>query len=301
MDAKTNYNQTPIQEIAGHPILEQAGISLAVKREDLNHPRVSGNKWWKLKYNLQEALAGSHKTILTFGGAFSNHLYATAAAAAELNLKSVGIIRGEELRPLNFTLKFAEDQGMHLHFVSREQYRKKTSPDFLEDLKEMFGDFYLIPEGGSNLPALRGCAELAENELSSLRFDHLFLPVGTGGTIAGIICGMRGTRKITGVSVLKDGAFLAADIRKFIYDYSGETFGNWSLLTRYDHGGYAKTSPALFSFIEEMKNSYSLPLDHVYTGKLMWAIFREIESGSFQRGERILMLHTGGLQGSTIK
>jgi 1-aminocyclopropane-1-carboxylate deaminase len=274
---------------------------LVVKREDLNHPRVSGNKWWKLKHNLQEVCETSHKTILTFGGAFSNHIYATAAAAAELELKSIGIIRGEEMRPSNHTLRFAEENGMRLHFVSREQYKKKTSPDFLEYLRDTFGNFYLVPEGGSNLAAVKGCAEFAMSELSSLTFDHLLLPVGTGGTIAGIICGMKGSRKVTGVSVLKNGAFLADDIRNIMYDYSGEIFNNWSLLTGYDHGGYAKYSAPLLAFMKEMKNVYNLPLDHVYTGKLMWAIFREIESGAFQPGEKILMLHTGGLQGNIIK
>lgn len=292
-----SYQPTRIQEIE-HPAFQKAGIRLLIKREDLNHPFVSGNKWWKLKYNLAEAVNAPHKTVLTFGGAFSNHLYATAAAAHELGLKSLGIVRGEETLPLNPTLHFVTGMGMKLHYISREAYRKKTEPGFLRNLQEHFGDFYLIPEGGSNTLAVKGCAEFARTVLQPIDFDYLFLPVGTGGTIAGMICGLDDTRKIIGIPVLKNGDFLAADINKLIQEYTNRSYTNWSLLTQYHHGGYARTTPALLAFIREMNDRYDLPLDQVYTGKLMWAIIREAESGSLKAGSTVLALHTGGLQGA---
>src|SRR5882724_4047519 len=166
---------------------EIAGIKFLVKKEYQNHPTVSGNKWWKLKYNLEEVQRLEYKTILTFGGAFSNHIYATAAAAKEFGLNSIGIIRGEETLPLNETLAFAKSCGMKLHYVSREEYREKNTPKISEQLKQQFGNFYTIPEGGTNLLAVKGCEEFAREKLLPLDFDYLCLPVGTGGTMAGII------------------------------------------------------------------------------------------------------------------
>lgn len=291
------YSKGPLQEIRGHPLLENAGISLTVKREDLNHPTVSGNKWWKLKLNLDELLNTEHRTILTFGGAYSNHLYATAAACAELGLKSIGVVRGERTHPLNATLQFAEDQGMHLHFISRSEYREKNVASFQRDLRNRFGNFYLLPEGGSNLLAVQGCSLFASSELINLDCDHIYLPVGTGGTMAGVICGLRDSVKVTGVPVLRNGGFLEDEIRNFAYQYSGHAFTNWSLLSSYHHGGYARTTPELLNFIKEMDEAYGLPLDHVYTGKLFWAIFREIAAGHVPRGAKVLGIHTGGLQG----
>ena len=295
-----DYTPTPLQELRDHPLLKDAGVHITIKREDLNHPTVSGNKWWKLKLNLEHAAKTHKSTLLTFGGAYSNHIYATAAATFATGLKSIGIIRGDEIRPLNPTLKFAEQRGMQLYFISRTDYRNKTSSDSIDELKKQFGDFHLIPEGGSNLLAVKGCAIFARRELAPLEFDHVYLPVGTGGTVAGIICGLRGKKQITGVSVLKDGSFLEGDIKALVHQLSGESFSNWSLLTGYHHGGYAKTTPALMSFIRQMKTEYDLPLDYVYTGKLLWALFKEIEAGAFQPGTRILMIHTGGLQGNII-
>jgi 1-aminocyclopropane-1-carboxylate deaminase/D-cysteine desulfhydrase-like pyridoxal-dependent ACC family enzyme len=292
------YYPTPVQEIKDHPACVEAGIRLFLKREDLNHPTVSGNKWWKLKYNVDAALSLPHKTILTFGGAYSNHIYATAAAAREVRLKAIGIIRGEETLPLNPTLKFAAEQGMKIHYVTREAYREKSTPAFIQKLHQQFGEFLLIPEGGTNLLAVKGCAEFAEKELSKLDFDHLFLPVGTGGTMAGVICGLKAGKKIIGVSVLKDGDFLNREVEALVRGFSGKSFDNWSILTNYHAGGYAKTTPELLSFIEHMRSTHDLPLDHVYTGKLLLAVMKEIESGSFTSGSAILAIHTGGSQGS---
>jgi 1-aminocyclopropane-1-carboxylate deaminase len=292
-DALT-YTETLVQEIYD-PAVEKAGIRLLVKREDLNHSLVSGNKWWKLKYNLAEAIR-LNLPVVTFGGAFSNHIFATAAACRDLNLRSIGIIRGERTMPLNHTLTIAESCGMKLEFVSREGYRKKDTSDFNEQLKNKFGNFYLIPEGGTNELAVKGCSELA-NVLFKNSFDHVLLPVGTAGTLAGLICGFEGQKNILGVSVLKGGEFLHQTTADLVKNYSGKSYGNWSLLTSYHHGGYAKKTEALADFVGAMKDRHNLPLDTVYTGKLMWAVFKEIEERRFPRGSTVLALHTGGLQG----
>lgn len=293
-----DYTTTPIQKIS-NSLLDNAGVQLLVKREDLNHNYISGNKWWKLKLNLEEAKKCDFKTLLTFGGAFSNHIYSTAAAAKELNMKCIGVIRGEKTFPFNTTLTFAEQQGMTLHYINREAYRLKTTNEFLENLKHDFGEFYLIPEGGTNDLAVKGCAEFAERELKNIEFDYLCLPVGTGGTIAGLISGFKGEKKIIGIPVLKNVEYLEDEIQKLSENYSGKLYGNWELLTSYHHGGYAKVSPDLMKFIVMMKAQHNLPLDFVYTGKLMWAVMKEIEKGKFVKGSTILVLHTGGLQGAT--
>jgi 1-aminocyclopropane-1-carboxylate deaminase len=290
-----SYAKTLIQEI--HlPLLKEAGIQLLLKREDLNHAFVSGNKWWKLKYNLEEAIR-QKKKILTFGGAYSNHLFATAAAARECGIESIGIVRGELTFPLNHTLSFVKEKGMTIEFVSREKYRRKHSSEFIDELKNKFGDFYLIPEGGTNSLAIKGCIEFAQ-QLKTIKHDCLLLPVGTGGTIAGLIIGTEGKQKIIGVSVLK-GDFHHDEISQLLEaeKKSVDTYGNWSVLTSYHHGGYGKVTRELADFIRVMREDHNLPLDPVYTGKLLWAVIEEVKKGSFARGTTILALHTGGLQG----
>jgi 1-aminocyclopropane-1-carboxylate deaminase len=296
VDDYLHYNQTPVVELKC-ALLENHSVELYVKREDLNHPSVAGNKWWKLKYNMLDAKEKNFSTVLTFGGAYSNHLYATSAAARELGFKSIGIVRGEEYMPLNPTLTFAQQNGMKLHYVNRETYKKKQEQSFLDSLKEKFGDVYIIPEGGTNLLAIKGCAEFGTilNEIDS---DYVMLPVGTAGTISGLIPSLPVSRRIIGVPVFKNGEFLQREISDWVEKYSGETFHHWSLLLNYHHGGYAKTSPELLDFIHGVRNDFGLPLDHVYTGKLLFAIFEEIKRGAFPRGSKILMIHTGGLQGS---
>jgi 1-aminocyclopropane-1-carboxylate deaminase len=292
---KLRYTDTPIQEIFD-PSVEKAGIRLLVKREDLNHPFISGNKWWKLKYNLADAIH-SNLPVVTFGGAYSNHIYATAAACHELNIPCVGVIRGEKILPLNNTLLFAESCGMTLEFISREDYRKKETTEFIDHLKKRLGDFCLIPEGGTNELAIKGCSEFGSKLLSEHSFDHILLAAGTAGTLAGLICGFDGQKNVSGVSILKGGEFLNNTTSELVKKYSGKSYGNWSVLTSYHHGGYAKETEALTDFVRAMKDRHNLPLDTVYTGKLMWAVFKEIEERRFPRGSTVLALHTGGLQG----
>ncbi len=288
-----NYSKTPIQELKCQ-LFEQQEIRVLVKREDLNHPFVSGNKWWKLKYNLEDALSQGHDTLLTFGGAYSNHIFATAAAGRELGLKTIGIIRGEEILPLNHTLSFAKSCGMKLHYISREAYRKKTELDFIDQLHDQFGTIYLIPEGGTNELAVKGCAEFATQLKNEIDFDYLCLSIGTGGTMAGMIEGLEASKRIIGFSSLKGGAFLEEEIKKITLP--GNT--NWSINTDYHFGGYGKASSELKSFIDHTKANYQLSLDIVYTSKMFFGVVDLITKGYFKRGSTVLVLHTGGMQGN---
>lgn len=282
------YEKTTISELKGE-IIEQSGVKLLIKREDQNHPFVSGNKWWKLKYNLDEALKAGY-TTLTFGGAYSNHIHATAAATHELGLKSIGIIRGEETLSLNPTLSFAKARGMQLQYVSREEYRNKTEASFIEQLHNQFGDFYLIPEGGTNELAVRGCAEFAKQLSNEVEFDYLCLPVGTGGTMAGIIEGLDESKKIIGFPVLKGATFLEDEIRRYT------TKNNWQLVYDYHFGGYAKVTKELTEFMDQVEKQFNIPLDPIYTAKMMFGIMDLIKKKFFAAGSTILAIHTGGLQ-----
>lgn len=284
-----SYTPTPVQEIHD-PVFDRAGVRVLVKREDLNHPLVSGNKWWKLKYNLQEAKERKHKTLLTFGGAYSNHIFATAAAAHELGFASIGIIRGEETLPLNATLSFAKMKGMKLCYVSREQYKRKTDPGFIDQLHQQFGNFYLIPEGGTNELAVKSCEAFAQTLGND--FDYVCCSVGTGGTLAGLINGLAKDKTILGFSSLKGGEFLTQEVNH----YAKERLENWRIITDYHFGGYGKITSELLSFTAYMLEQHNLPLDHVYTGKLIYGVSEEIKKGSFKKGQTVLILHSGGLQ-----
>ncbi len=290
------YNETPVIEIYD-PLLEKAGVRLLVKREDLNHPLVSGNKWWKLKYNLLEAVRRGHTTLLTFGGAYSNHIFATAAAAHELGLKSIGIIRGEENYPLNNTLAFAQERGMELKYFSRDIYCRKNEVEFITELQNKFGDFYLLPEGGTNALAVKGCIEFAKSISSTLSFNCLCLPVGTGGTMAGMIAGLTADKKVIGFSALKGGSFLETAVEILLRNESFSAAKNWQIETAYHFGGYGKMTPALKSFISTQGKTHQLPLDPVYTSKMIYGIYDMIATGKIERSSVVLMVHTGGLQG----
>lgn len=289
---------SPIQKINTQKLREQK-ITLLIKRDDTLHTYISGNKWRKLKYNIQEAIDEKHTTLLTFGGAFSNHITATAAAAQLANLKSIGIIRGERIDPLNPTLSYAQRCGMHLHFVSRTTYRQKTTTSFQQQLKEKFGDFYLIPEGGTNSLALRGCAEIIEEVKQQLKDQlpsHFCVACGTGGTIGGMITGLKNHQKIIGFSALK-GNFIASEVNALINNYDSLEYHNWKINTDYHFGGYAKFKPALIDFINQFKKDFDIPLDPIYTGKMMYGIFDLLEKNFFPPQSTILAVHTGGLQG----
>ena len=266
-------------------------IQVFIKREDLIHPLISGNKYRKLKYNLAEAKHQNKGTLLTFGGAFSNHIAVTAYAGKSLGFKTIGVIRGEELRSkieANPTLRFAKENGMQFHFISREDYRKKTSEAYRNDLRNQFGSFYLIPEGGTNHLAVKGCEEILDSEDS--QYNYICTCVGTGGTISGLINASEERQKILGFPVLK-GDFLNQEISKFANKE------NWQLISDYHFGGYAKINERLVTFINDFKSKYNIQLDPIYTGKMLFGIIDMIAKDWFESNSKILIIHTGGLQG----
>ena len=267
------------------------GISLVIKREDLIHPFVSGNKFRKLKYNLLQAKAENQSTLLTFGGAYSNHIAAVAYAGKENGFQTIGVIRGDELTDKiasNPTLKFAQECGMQFEFVSRETYRLKTEAAFLEQLEQKHGSFYLIPEGGTNDLAVKGCEEILTQEDGV--FDYVATAIGTGGTISGIINSALPHQKILGFPALK-GDFLQDEIRNFVQN------DNWELITDYHFGGYGKVNSDLVDFINRFLKKTKIPLDPIYTGKMVFGIVDLIEKNYFPKNSKILLIHTGGLQG----
>lgn len=273
------------------PILEEKGITLFIKREDLIHPLVSGNKYRKLKYNISTAKAGKQDTLLTFGGAYSNHIAAVAYAGKQEGLRTIGIIRGDELKDKwqkNATLLLAKAHGMNFKFVSRGDYRNKGTSEFKARLEQEFGRFYMLPEGGTNELAVEGCEEIIT--LEDAQFHVITSAVGTGGTIAGIINASNGTQRVIGFPALK-GDFLQEDICRFANKK------NWILQNKYHFGGYGKVSPELIQFINDFKKQTDIPLDPIYTGKMIYGIIEMIKEGYFDRETKILAIHTGGLQG----
>ena len=276
--------QVPYQHI------EYRHQRISIKRLDLIHPQISGNKFFKLKYNLLAARQQGFEKVLTFGGAYSNHIAATAFAAHQFGFQSLGMIRGEELaqRPLNPTLATAQQFGMQLEFISRNAYRQKDQPDFLQRLQQQYPDFYLIPEGGTNALAVQGCREILVAE--DAQFDLICCAVGTGGTLAGLIEASQQHQQLLGFSALK-GDFLTQEVAQLT------TKRNWRILDDYCCGGYAKTTPELIQFIQTFEQRYNIPLEQVYTGKMLRGIFDLIDQDKIGPDQKILLIHTGGLQG----
>ena len=270
-------------------LFEEKEVRLFVKRIDKIHSFVSGNKWFKLKYNLIEARKQGAKTILTFGGAYSNHIAATAFAAKQSGFKSIGIIRGEEYSSLNPTLRFAINNGMKIDYVSRSYYQKKDTSNFLENLKTQFGDFYLIPEGGTNKLAVQGTAEILD------RYDtqnYICCAVGTGGTIAGIINASNDNQVVIGFPAIKGFKQLKKDVNNWTNSI------NYKFINDYNINGFAKINNELVDFINKFNATHNVPLDVIYTGKMMMGIFDLVAKDYFPKGSSVLAIHTGGLQGN---
>ena len=276
------------QEIS-FPLLKEKGMQLFIKRIDQTHKHVSGNKCFKLKYNLIEAKRQGAKSILTFGGAYSNHISATAYLTKEKGFSSIGIIRGEEHLPLNSTLESAIKQDMKIHYVSRNDYRLKHTADFLQKLKVQFGDFYLIPEGGTNQLAIKGTAEILDiNDIQ----DYVCCAVGTGGTIAGIINSIHKNQKMIGFPAIRGLDILQNNIESWTKNKE------WELINSYNCGGYAKLSNELINIINNFYKTQNISLDALYTGKMMLGIMDLVNKDYFPRGSSILAVHTGGSQGN---
>ncbi len=256
---------------------------------------MSGNKWYKLKYNLLEARKQNKDTLLTFGGAYSNHIYAVAAAGKLFNFNTIGIIRGEEHLPLNPTLAFASEAGMRLYYLNRISYRKKYSSEVIDKLQTTFGDFYLLPEGGTNQLAVKGCSEIINNIKED--FDFICCPCGTGGTLAGLVSGLKGKKYAVGFSVLKGASFLKDNVESLLQENNEFNYTNWDINLDYHFGGYAKLDKQLVDFVNNFSIQSKIPIEPIYSGKMLFGIYDLVSKGFFREGSRILAIHTGGLQG----
>lgn len=304
-----DYNRFESKAVLQEIILPfDTSVKLFIKRIDLVHRFISGNKWFKLKYNLIEAEQSGFDTLLTFGGAYSNHIHATAAAGKEYGFKTIGIIRGEVNHPLNTTLSFAEECGMRLVYLDRRTFREIHKKNFPEFLSEKFGRVYILPEGGSNHLAVKGCSEIM-NEID-IDYNIICTACGTGGTIAGLIAGSNQTKEVLGFPALKGAEFLYDDINQLLTQTSGKSSNhlsvqsfnnstvNWRLILDYHFGGYAKITRELVLFINNFEMKNKIRLDYIYTGKMMYGIYHLIQKGYFNENATIIAVHTGGLQGN---
>lgn len=295
----TTHQPSPLEELSQDSWAAK-GVRLWVKRDDqlawLPGDPFCGNKWRKLKYNLLEARRRGADTLLSFGGAYSNHIAAMASAGRHLGFRTIGVIRGEEVE--NPTLARAQADGMSLTFLSREAFRRKYTEDIQRNLEEQFGDFYLIPEGGTNALALKGCAELGEELLAQSEEwpSCVAVACGTGGTFAGLITSLSAHCQALGVSVLK-GQFMAQEVAEILRRHTGQSYTGWVTQEDYHHGGYAKLSPELVGFIHSFRDEHGIQLDPVYTAKLFYAIDDLIQNSYFPSGSKLIVVHTGGLQG----
>ena len=281
---------SPLQRVE-HSVFENKGILFYIKRDDLIHSEISGNKWRKLKYNIQEAKAQKQDTILTFGGAFSNHIAATAAVGEQLGVKTIGIIRGEDSPAQNTTLRLARENGMLLHFVSREEYKLKHEANYQQELTDKFGEIYIIPEGGANELGAQGSEEIVQE--IGIEFDYICCDLGTGTTFSGVINSIRKEQYAIGFSALKGADKLTGDVQRL----EKIKRRNWHISFNYHFGGFAKRSKQLEEFIKEFGSKTNVPLDPIYTGKMAYGILDLAENGYFKKGSTVIMVHTGGLQG----
>ena len=284
------------------PLLTKHGVTMFIKRDDLIHPEISGNKWRKLKYNIEKAQQEYKGTVLTFGGAYSNHIAATASAGKMFGINTIGIIRGEELahKPLNKTLSKAQEKGMKLYFVSREEYQNRNEKWYLDELAMKHPKTRIVPEGGANYYGVAGCIDIV-NEID-VDFDFITTACGTGTTFSGLILGLKEHQKAVGFSALK-GNFMQKEINKHLYNFllDDETVSEYKnqveVIEDYHFGGYGKTTPEQLEFMHQFYIDTNIELDKVYTSKMMYGIFDLIQKGGFNN-KTIVVLHTGGLQGN---
>ena len=286
------FNEPVISGIK-NDLFERKKVEVSMLRLDEIHRVISGNKLFKLIYFLEEAKRSSHKTIITFGGAYSNHLAATAFAAKELNLKSIAVVRGEKPKMLSPTLLFCLEQGMQLEFISRSSYQKKNEKKFLEELKTKYGNHVLIPEGGFSIKGKEGAA-LINEYFEDQNFTHICLPVGTATTFAGLVDANENETEIMGFGVLKN----LNDIPERFKELKVDLQKKYSFINDYHFGGYAKKTAELISFMKSFYEENKIELDFVYTAKMMFGVYDLVQKNYFPEGSKILCIHTGGLQGN---
>ncbi|WP_460187739.1 1-aminocyclopropane-1-carboxylate deaminase/D-cysteine desulfhydrase [Thiomicrorhabdus hydrogeniphila] len=332
MIAHKKLYTTPLTRLYS-TLFDEYNIEVYVKRDDLNHPSIQGNKWHKLKHNLQQAKINKATTLITFGGAYSNHIAATAYAAKAYGFKSIGIIRGNELadspEKWSPTLKTAQQNGMEFQFISRQNYRQKESETYLNELRNKYPNSYILPEGGTNELAILGFEDLiADLQQQCPNWTHLFCPVGTGGTLAGLSyftnklaqtnmpsleqgkdsispLNTNISKQVIGIAVLKEAEYLNQQITDWLAQLNNKhskrskhhQLINWNLLTQYHDGGYAKTSKLGLKNQQDFEKTFGIPLDPVYTSKMIFAFYEQLKMQAFPKNSKIILLHTGGLQG----
>lgn len=284
-----------------HPVFKYHNVQVYVKRDDSIHPIISGNKWRKLKYNLAHVNQSKNfNGVLSFGGSYSNHIHALAYACYQKRIPCVGVIRGEENYANNFTLSWATYWGMKLDFVDRKTYRRRHDDDYLQSLQQIYPDYFFVPEGGSNTLAIKGVAEIITELNQQIDYDTLITPTGSCGTLAGLIAGdyreNHGAHKLLGIAVLKEAQYLINTLCKMLPDES-QCHQNWQLLTDFHRGGYAKFSAEDATRILEFNQVTGVNFEPVYSGKMILALLDLLDQGYFANQERIVLLHTGGLQG----
>ena len=302
MNSEQFHIPSPLQRVPFDEF-DQKNVELYIKRDDLIHPEVSGNKWRKLKFNVEQALFKGKDRIITFGGAHSNHIAATAKAAEIFGLESIGIIRGEDADIDNDTLSFARSCGMKLIAVSRSEYRNAHTWDYKEILKSKFQNFYLIPQGGANFYGVNGCIEIMNEIEAEINPDAIYVSCGTATTLSGMILGNKNQRQLYGVSALKGGEFLLSDVRKNLMEvYSDKETVDYalervSLLTDYHFGGFAKLKTGLIELMRHFYRHSGIKLDPIYTAKTAYAVLDKLRSKHNKEPEKWVLIHTGGLQG----
>lgn len=288
-------SHSPLQQLSS-PLFDTHNLSVYMKRDDLIHPFISGNKWRKCHFLLKHLVDNGYTKAVTFGGAYSNHIHAFSYACNQLGIKPIGIIRGEELasKPLNSTLSFAQENGMDLIFVSREEYKKRYQADYQQSLAEQH-NAYIVPEGGSTLFAVDGFKEMLDEIRHVTPFDNLLVPVGSGGTIGGINANLLPVEAVIGINVLKG---TEQEIEDTITSFSSNT--NYMINNDYHFGGYAKYTPELLNFIDEFELEFQIELDEIYSAKMVYAFFDMVNKGMF-KNQTVVLCHTGGLQGKIHK
>lgn len=275
-------------------------LDVVVKRTDLIHPIISGNKWYKLKYNLESLKEKGLGQLITFGGAWSNHIHAVAYAVREHGVKAIGIIRGEEPKEWSLTLQDAKRWGMQLEFIDREAYNEKDTEDFKMWLMAEYGPSLIIPEGGANYLGVNGCMEMIDDE--DAQYDFICCSAGTGTMAAGLALKLKPHQRLVVFPALK-GGFLKNEIRTKLYYFlmddqaTDEVMSQVDVIDDYHFGGYAKRDASLIEFMQDFEKLQGIPLDQIYTGKLCYGVIAERQNGLLKGGKRILVIHSGGLQG----
>lgn len=283
-------------------LFDEFGLSVYMKRDDLIHPVISGNKYRKLHYNLHHAIQAKKETILTFGGAYSNHIAATATAASIFGLNSIGIIRGEDADLTNSTLSGAISNGMQIIRISREEYATKEEPIYLEHLHERFPNTHIIPEGGSNYLGVNGCLEILKEVKEEI--DYILCAVGTGTSLAGLAASLLPNQKILAFPAIKGGQYLEQNVRDLLnftlmdQSWTQEIMSKIEWIHDYSFGGFAKINDELINFKNSFLNTTTIELDLVYTAKMIYGFYDLISKNKFKHGSQILIYHSGGLQGN---